>query len=310
MTSHQQTSHQQTSHRQTVSFLQQRFGEAGIRPDTRRGQNFLVDLNLLEVLVREAEVGTDDVVLEVGTGTGSLAALLADRAAAVVTVEVDRQLYQLASEELSGRDNVVMLRQDVLRNKNTIHPAVIEAVGHEIEARQCAGYKLVANLPFQVATPVVSNLLATPIIPRSMTVTIQKELADRITAKPGSKQYGALTIWVQSLCDTHVVRVLPPSVFWPRPKVSAAILRVLPRDEKRAQLADWHSYHQFIRALFLHRRKFLRSALASAMKNQLTKPQVDEVLASLGLAADRRAEQLDLATMRALYEAVRAKRCP
>jgi 16S rRNA (adenine1518-N6/adenine1519-N6)-dimethyltransferase len=304
------TSHQETSHRQTVSFLQQRFTEAGIRPDTKRGQNFLVDLNLLEVLVREAEVGTDDVVLEVGTGTGALAAQLADRAAAVVTVEVDRQLYQLASEELSGRDNVVMLRQDVLRNKNTIHPAVIEAVGQQIEARQRAGYKLVANLPFQVATPVLSNLLAAPIVPRSMTVTIQKELADRITAKPGSKQYGALSVWVQSLCDTQIVRLLPPSVFWPRPKVSAAILRVLPRDEKRAQLTDWDAYHQFVRALFLHRRKFLRSALASAMKHQLSKPQVDEILASLGLAADRRAEQLDLATMRELYEAVRAKRCP
>ena len=184
--------------RQTLSFLRRRFREAGIRPHTKRGQNFLIDLNLLRVLFESAAVDRNDVVLEVGTGTGSLTAMLAQAAAAVVTVEIDPAMFELAAEELHRLDNVVMLRTDALQGKNRLNPAVVEAVRGQLAAAPGRRWKLVANLPYHVATPVLGNLLGENQPPRTMTVTIQKELAQRITARPGSKDYIALSIWVQA----------------------------------------------------------------------------------------------------------------
>ena len=204
-------------HRQTISFLRQRLEEAGVRPDTRHGQNFLIDLNLVEFLVNAADLDQRDVVLEVGTGTGSLTAMMAQRAAAVVTVELSAELHQLAREELVDFDNVVMLRQDALKNKNQLHPDLLAAVRSQLAVDPRRRLKLAANLPYNIATPVISNLLTTDIVPVSMTATIQKELADRITARPGTKDYGALSVWIQSQCHTEVLRYLPPTVFWLTP---------------------------------------------------------------------------------------------
>jgi 16S rRNA (adenine1518-N6/adenine1519-N6)-dimethyltransferase len=294
----------QTS-RQTVSYLRRRFEEVGLNPIKKRGQNFLIDLNLLDVLIREADLQPDDVVLEVGTGTGSLTARMSARVAAVVTVEIDEHLCQLAREELYERTNVEILRQDVLRNKNQIHAHVMETVYRKIDELSAARYKLVANLPYCIATPVISNLLLADRTPQSMTVTIQKELADRITARPSTKDYSALSIWVQSLCDTRLVRAIPPSAFWPRPKVESAILRVTPIRAKRERISDLHAYHTFVRSLFFHRRKFLRSVLLSSLKGQLDKPQVDALMQELHLGGDSRAEQLDIPMVITLFDRVR-----
>jgi len=284
-----------------------RFEEAGIRPNTRRGQNFLVDLNLLHLLAEWADVGPEDVVLEVGTGTGSLTALLAERAAAVVTVEVDWQLYQLASEELIDFDNITMLKQDALKNKNNFHPRLLETIREKLAERGGRCLKLVANLPYNIATPVVSNLLCTELVPVSMTVTIQKELAERITARPRTKDYGALSIWIQSQCDVEIVRIMASSVFWPRPRVESAIIRILPRTEKRAEIPNIGFFHSFVRSMFFHRRKFLRSELLSAFKGQLDKPAVDEILSGQRLGSNSRSEELDVDAMLGLCEAVRAR---
>lgn len=291
--------------RQTLTFLTRRFNEAGIRPDTRHGQNFLIDLNLVHLLVDEAAPQADEVVLEVGTGTGSLTALLAPRAAAVVTVEIDSRLYQLASDELAGFANVTMLRQDALKNKNNLHPAVLDAVRDRIAATNACGFKLVANLPYNVATPILSNLLDADPLPRSMTVTIQKEVAERIVAGPGTKDYGALSIWMQSLCDARIVRIMAPTVFWPRPKVESAIIQIVPNPHKRARIPDVAFFHRFVRSMFLHRRKFLRSVVIHAFQDQLDKPAIDAVLAEMGFGPDVRAEQLDPETMLRFCEAVR-----
>lgn len=282
-----------------------RFATAGIRPHARHGQNFLIDLNLLELLFDAADVNRYDVVLEVGTGTGSLTAMLAAAAAEVVTVEIDPQLAQLAREHLAGDTNVLLLEQDALQNKNHLDPRVYQAVRERIDAATGRRLKLVANLPYSVATPVLSNLLAGEIVPESMTVTIQKELADRMAALPGTRDYSALSIWVQAQAEVALIRTLPPTAFWPRPKVTSAIIQIRVIPEKRAQIPDLDFFHQFVRAMFFHRRKFLRSSLVSAVKDRLDKAQVDAVLESLGFGADARAEQLDVATMLALCEQVR-----
>jgi 16S rRNA (adenine1518-N6/adenine1519-N6)-dimethyltransferase len=165
----------------------------------------------------------------------------------------------------------------------------------------------VANLPYSIATPVLSNLLATDRPPHSMTATIQKELADRIVARPGIKAYGALSIWMQSQCQVRIVRVMPPTAFFPRPKVTSAIVYIEVDQALRGRIPDRDFFHGFVRSMFFHRRKFLRSELLSAFKKRLTKPQVDQILDQLSLDPTIRAERLDVETMLALAEAVRAE---
>jgi len=198
-----------------------------------------------------------------------------------------------------------MLQQDALKNKNHFAAEVLQAVQQRLAEQPGRQLKLAANLPYRVATPVISNLLHIEPLPVSMTVTIQKELADRITASPRTKQYGALSIWIQSQCEIEVVRVLPPTVFWPRPRVHSAILHIRTIPEKRAQIPDPVFFHRFVRAMFFHRRKFLRSELLSVLKNQLDKPAVDQLMQQQGLDGNARAEELDVQVMLALVEAVR-----
>ncbi len=290
---------------QTLSFLMDRFHRAGISPRTQLGQNFLVDLNLVRVLVRAAQLGPNDVVLEVGTGTGSLTALMAAEAAAVVTVEIDRDLFRLAGEQLRTLENVRMIQLDALKNKSHFNPVVLEAIDRELSAAPGRQWKLAANLPYHVATPILTNGLDLDRPPRSMTVTIQKELADRIQAVPRTKDYGALSIWMQSQCRIELVRTMPPSVFWPRPKITSAILHITLDDQLRQRIPDRAFFHQFVRAMFSHRRKFLRSELIAITKDRLDKPRVDQLMARLGLAGNARAEELDVPAMLALCEAVR-----
>ena len=293
--------------RQTVSYLSKRFEEVGLNPNKRHGQNFLVDLNLIQMIARSAELGKNDVVLEVGTGMGSLTGMLAAKAAHVVTVEIDGYLHQMASEELEPFDNIQMLKQDVLKNKNQFDEKVIDAIKAALANEPNRRFKLAANLPYNIATPIIANLLRSEVIPSMMSVTIQKELADRITAKPGTKDYGSLSVWVQSVADPELVRIMPPHVFWPRPKVDSAILKIVYRPEKAAAIPDVDFFYAFVRAMFFHRRKFMRSVAVAAFKGQLTKQHVDEVLEVAEIKADARTEQLSVGEMQKLCELFRQK---
>jgi 16S rRNA (adenine1518-N6/adenine1519-N6)-dimethyltransferase len=292
-----------SSKKQTISFLQKKFSELGFQPYAKHGQNFLIDLNLLDFLVRVADVGPQDVVLEIGTGTGSLTVRLAERAAAVVTVEIDPHLAQLASEQFAPEAPIVLLQHDALRNKNNLHPAVLEAVRAQLAKVPDGRFKLVANLPYSVATPVISNLLRSDLPPSSMTVTIQKELADRIVAEPRSKDYGSFSVWVQSQCFAMIARELAPTVFWPRPKVTSAIVQIILDPARRAAIPDLARLHAFVRGVFLHRRKFLRSALLGAFKT-LDKPTVDQVMRELELGPETRAEELSVEQLQRLAHAL------
>lgn len=280
------------SPRQTLSYLQDKFRRAGVLPQIRFGQNFLIDLNLIDLIMRSADLSTKDVVLEIGTGMGSLTTKMALYAGSVVTVEIDPMMAQLAKEELAPYGNVTILQRDALRNKNNLHDEVLETVRQKMNAIPGSRFKLVANLPYNVATPIISNLLQVEPLVDKMVVTIQKELAERIAAKPKTKDYSALSIWIQSQCDVEIVRVMPPSVFWPRPKVDSAILSITPNAALRARVVDLEYFHQTVRALFFHRRKFLRGVVVSAMKDKLSKERVDQLLLEVNLDANSRAEEL------------------
>ncbi len=296
-----------TSNRQTISYLNRRFRQVGLEPNKRHGQNFLIDLNLVRMIADTGDIQPSDAILEIGTGTGSLTAMMAEKAGFVVTVEIDEHLHQLAKEELEPFRNVLMLRQDALRNKNNLSPTVLAPIHDWLNDAPGRGFKLVANLPYNVATPIISNLLMLEVPPTLISVTIQKELGERMMAKPSTKDYSALSIWVQALCDVSIVRVLPPNVFWPAPKVDSAIMRIQPIPEKRAAIPDLAFFHSFTRSLFFHRRKFLRSVLISAFKEQLNKTQVDAVLAEVPFyTATTRAEELSVAQIQELSEKFRA----
>ncbi len=295
------------SERQTLSYLQKRFELARIEPQTRFGQNFLIDLNLVNLIAKTAELGPRDVVLEVGTGMGSLTTIMAKQAAHVVTVEIDRFLAPMARQEFEKFSNVTLLEQDALLSKSRMHPTVIETVRERVASISGGRLKLVSNLPYNVATPILSNLLDIEPWPTRMVATIQRELAERITAQPRTKDYSALSVWMQAQCQTEIVRLMAPSVFWPRPKVESAILDIRPQKVLRARIGDCEHFHALVRGIFIHRRKFLRSALASAVKDRLDKSDVDEVLAKLEFDSTVRAEQLTPQQMIELAELIRQR---
>ena len=290
--------------RQTVSFLKHRLAEVGLQLRAQYGQNFLIDLNLLDLLVDAAALTPQDVVLEVGTGMGSLTQRMAPHVAAVVTVEIDRAMHQLANEELIDFPNVTLINADALRGKNRLNADVLTEVEKHLEVGR--RWKLLANLPYSIATPLISNLLVLDRPPESMTVTIQKEVADRIIARPGTKDFGALSIWIQSQCRAEILRILPQQVFWPRPKVQSAFVQIVFDPELRARIPDRAFFHEFVRAMFFHRRKFVRAELLSVVKGKLDKVQVDALLAATGIDPTARAESLDVAAFLRLGEAVRA----
>jgi 16S rRNA (adenine1518-N6/adenine1519-N6)-dimethyltransferase len=282
------------SPRQTQSYLRQLFEERGIRPKNKLGQNFLVDLNLLDLLVRSAELTPEDLALEVGGGTGGLTALLAEHAGAVVSVEIDEAFAELIREITADfGERVRLVRTDVLRGKNELNPAVLQAVAEQAERHGTKRLKLTANLPYAVATPVISNLLLTDLVVERMVVTVQWEIAERLAAAPGIKDYGALSVLVQSLADVELVRRLPPSVFWPRPAVDSAIVLIRPNAAKRAEVGDVQRFRNFLRDLYAHRRKNLRGALVSMAGRDWSKAEVDARLDRLGIDGALRAEVLD-----------------
>ncbi len=283
--------------RQTLSYLRTLLEERGIRPKNKLGQNFLIDLNLIDLLVRTAELTRDDIVLEVGSGTGSLTVRLAKEAGAVVSVEIDQAFAAMARDEvrqLPSQGRLMLIQGDILKGKNTLNPDVLECLD-DLRRRTATMYiKLIANLPYAVATPVISNLLLSSVPIERMVVMVQLEIAERMIALPDTRQYGALAILVQSLADVQIVRRIPPTAFWPRPAVDSAIIMILPNAEKRARVGDVRRFRHFLRDLYAHRRKNLRGGLLSIDSDLWSKQQVDEKLAELELDGRARAETLDL----------------
>src|SRR5262245_10004084 len=280
--------------RQTLTYVKGLLTSRGILPKNKLGQNFLIDLNLIDLVVRTAELTAADLVLEVGTGTGSLTNRLAENAGAVVSVELDPVIHDMARELVGDRSNVRLLHADALRNKNELNPRVRSAVYEMRDRFPTTQFKLVANLPYAVATPVISNLLLGDEPVERMVVTVQWEIAERLTARVGTSQYGALSVLVQSLAEIEVVRRLSPAVFWPRPQVDSAIVLIRPDARKRARVGDVRGFRNFLRDLYVHRRKNLRGALAGWPRGRRDKSVVDDKLAALGLPGTTRAEDLNV----------------
>jgi 16S rRNA (adenine1518-N6/adenine1519-N6)-dimethyltransferase len=211
-------------------------------------------------------------------------------------VEIDGAFHDLVQETLGHHPHVQFFHGDILQNKNHINPHVLAKLRAGLERFEGKHLKLIANLPYVVATPVISNFILGDLPFERMVVTVQWEIAERLMAKPGTKDYGALAILVQSLADIELLRRLPATVFWPRPQVSSAIIRIWPSAAKRALIPDPLVFRHFLRDLYAHRRKNLRGGLVSLPGKPWNKPDVDRKLAELGLDGNCRAETLDRLT--------------
>jgi 16S rRNA (adenine1518-N6/adenine1519-N6)-dimethyltransferase len=273
---------------QTKRQIQELLFSAGVSPNRRLGQHFLVDLNLMTLLVDAARIEAEDTVLEVGCGTGSLTQTLAQRARRVVAVELDRTLAGIAQSQLADAKNVRIIQGDVLSSKGVLNPAVAEALT-DVGGRLL----LVSNLPYDIASAVMIDLVQGPIIADSMTVTVQKEVAERMTAAPDSKAYGTLSIFLGATSRIEIVRVLKPSVFWPPPGVDSAIVRMVRDPQRAGRIASMSSLSDVVGLFMGHRRKMLRACIKHAPPGLGDPSHWATVLESCAVDPARRPENLD-----------------
>ena len=278
----------------------------GIRASRRLGQNFLVDHNLLAFMVRQAAVCPDDLVLDIGCGTGLLTAHLADAAGKVVGVELDRRLFAICSRYLEGRPIVELLQGVALASKQAMSPLVLDAVERAWRTGRYASLRVVSNLPYSVASLVVPNLLEAGLDLALMLVTVQREVGERLAAAAGSKGYGALSVVVQAHAAVGIVRAVPPSVFWPRPRVASALVRVVPEPARRARIVDYGAFASLVRGAFCHRRKRLANALTTSHVVG-DRAAAAALLARGGIEPTARAEQVSVEQYIALANALAAR---
>ena len=298
--------------RQTQSYLKSLFARKGIFPRHRFGQNFLIDLNIHDLIVKTADVKPGDVILEVGPGAGALTSLMAVLGATVVAVEIDPAMAALTSEATAGMPNVRVLNLDALAGKNKLAPEVLDNLRSGLAGGPGRRLKLVANLPYNVATPIIGNLLVHPEFrPERIVATIQLELAQRMMAQPDTNAYGALSVLIHALTDFSLVRTLRPGVFWPPPKVDSAIICLIPVESKRQAIGDLEWFHSVVRRVFLHRRKNLRRVVYSLWRDRwVDKEEVDTLLENLGLTGQVRAEAMNVDQHIALALALRQRLGP
>ena len=248
---------------QTKRQIRDLLASAGVVPKRNFGQHFLVDLNLLRLLVEAANIGAADVVLEVGCGTGSITQALAERAGRVVTVEIDRTLAGLARSQLANCDNVELINADALSSKGVLNGDVVEALARA-RGRRRGRLLLVANLPYDVGTALMLNLVKGPVVADEMVVTVQKEVAERMEAGPNSKDYGTLSILLGATGQVRTLRALKPSVFWPPPGVHSAIVRFVRDEAKCARIGAMTRLGDVVTLFMGHRRKMLRACAKHA----------------------------------------------
>ncbi len=230
------------------------------------GQNFLVDMNMLEKIVDCAELTKEDCVLEIGPGIGTMTQYLAERAGKVIVVEIDGDLIPILKDTLGAYDNVTIIHQDIL--KIDLHQLVEEHIAGQ---QKYKSFKVVANLPYYITTPIIMNLLEKKIPLDNITIMVQKEVAERMQVGPGTKDYGALSLAVQYYAKPEVMVSVPPECFMPRPKVASAVIRLTLYSEPPIKVSDPEFMFRLIRASFNQRRKTLANGLSNVSGLHLTR---------------------------------------
>lgn len=261
-----------------------------LRPARSLGQNFLTDEGILRRIGQAAEVGTNDVILEVGPGLGSLTSVLAENAGCVVAVEIDKRLIPVIQSNLIGYRNVFLINDDIL--KLDVHKALMPYMINEDGTQR--KLKIVANLPYYITTPVIMKLLESGVEAECMVFMVQKEVADRMGADPGGKDYGALSVAVQYYSRPSVVMQVHPHSFVPQPEVDSSVVKLELYKTPPVELADKELFFKVVKAAFGQRRKTLVNALSNASYLGLDKERIFELLDKAGIDRNRRGETLSI----------------
>ena len=255
------------------------------------GQNFLIDEHVLEKIIQAAGVGPDDFVVEIGPGIGTMTQYLAHAARGVAAVEIDRALIPILKDTLSPYDNVTVINEDILK---------VDLNQLAEEMNDGRPVKVVANLPYYITTPIIMGLFESHVPVDNITVMVQKEVAERMQAGPGSKDYGALSLAVQYYADPYIVANVPPNCFMPRPKVGSAVIRLTRHAAPPVKVDNEKWMFDIIRASFNQRRKTLANGLSNSDKIDLPKDVITEAIAKLGKGESVRGESLSLEEFAAL----------
>ncbi len=277
--------------KETIAVLQ----KYGFNFQKKYGQNFLIDTHVLNKIVDAAGITGDDLVLEIGPGIGTLTQYLAERAGRVIAVEIDRNLIPILQDTLAEYDNVTVINEDIL--KLDLEKLVREENGGR-------PIKVAANLPYYITTPIIMGLLEKRVPVDSITVMVQKEVAMRMQAGPGTKDYGALSLAVQYYAEPYLAANVPQNCFIPRPDVSSAVIRLKVHDVPPVQVKDEKLLFDLIRASFNQRRKTLLNSLSNSQALSFAKSDIAEAVERAGLAANVRGEALTLEQFAALAEAL------
>lgn len=249
------------------------------------GQNFLIDTRVLEKIISAAGIAKEDFVLEIGPGIGTMTQYLCEHAGRVAAVEIDRNLIPILEDTLSAYDNVQIIQQDILKMD----------INHLVqEKNQGKPIKVVANLPYYITTPIIMGLFENHVPIDSITIMVQREVAERIQVGPGTKEYGALSLAVQYYANPEIVAHVPPNCFMPRPKVGSAVIRLTRHREAPVQVKDERQMFALIRASFNQRRKTLVNGLNNAPDIAHSKEEIVLALEKMGLSANVRGETLSL----------------
>ena len=255
------------------------------------GQNFLIDTHVLDKIIRAAGITKDDMVLEIGPGIGTMTQYLAEAASKVTAVEIDKNLIPILEDTLSEYDNVTIINEDVLK---------LDIRRLADDENQGRPIKVVANLPYYITTPIIMGLFENHVPMESITVMVQKEVADRMQTGPGSKDYGALSLAVQYYAEPYIVANVPPNCFMPRPRVGSAVIRLTCHKQPPVEVKDEKLMFDIIRASFNQRRKTLANGLKNSDKLKYSREEIEEAIQSLGKGASVRGEALTLEEFAAL----------
>ncbi len=259
------------------------------------GQNFLIDEHVITKIINAAEITKDDLVLEIGPGIGTMTQYLAESAGKVIAVEIDKNLIPILEETLAEYDNVTVINEDILKLD------INRLVEEENDGKPI---KVVANLPYYITTPIIMGLFESHVPLQSITVMVQKEVADRMQVGPGSKDYGALSLAVQYYAKPYIAANVPPNCFIPRPGVGSAVIRLTRYEEPPVTVKDEILMFKLIRASFNQRRKTLQNGIANSPELPYSKAQVEKALEKMGLAANVRGESLTLAEFAKLSDTI------
>ncbi|MDE6939035.1 MAG: 16S rRNA (adenine(1518)-N(6)/adenine(1519)-N(6))-dimethyltransferase RsmA [Lachnospiraceae bacterium] len=264
------------------------------------GQNFLIDTHVLDKIIRAADINKEDMVLEIGPGIGTMTQFLAEAAGKVAAVEIDKNLIPILNDTLAGYENVRIINDDVLK---------LDIRGLIAEENEGKPIKVVANLPYYITSPIIMGLFEEHVPVESITVMVQKEVADRMQTGPGNKDYGALSLAVQYYAKPYIVANVPPNCFMPRPKVGSAVIRLTCHERPPVAVEDERLMFDIIRASFNQRRKTLANGLNNSDKIAFPKEVIMDAIEQLGKGASVRGESLTLEEFARLSNALAQRPC-